>query len=785
MKNRTINPSIIMTQYMRILTGLFIAATTITGIHAQQPEQQPIQEPDTTRTHAREHVQFNALDHVLQKGFGNEHFQNKKFGDRLFITADGGFTMMHTKDAVARLNKPKFQIGISVGDWLTPVHGVRLGINGGEYGSSIGNPKHYGISADYLMNFSALVRKDNPDRTVEVIGLAGCELQMVKKDGNWSVNPGFRIGIQTRFNVSRSTFLYIEPRIGIYTDNIDAAESFLGYDYQASLMVGLGYRLNGGRGYRTSNSTPFHNEHFVENLFYGFSAGATTFAYHDADHILSHMGPVGSAFVGKQVSSVSAFRLSASIGYAKNFTDQRSKMALLDLDYQLDIPALLSGYDPDRLFHTKLGLGAVLSYAHGGYHTPKKLYPGLGVSLQGAFRLNDNLSLFIEPKARFFARAYSNNISHRNSHGDILASLSLGLQYQINGGYKSKNKTHNWNFNLEDYLKSKKYFISLGGGSALVSRRGLERNVAVVGSLGKWFSPISAWRVGFDYDQFMDWPRRISLSGTFDYMMSLSSLSAGYDPDRLFDLSALVGVSAGASHKQNKYEFIMGGRVGLHGRFRLSPSLELFIEPQLALEYTPDSKTAYSYGTILAGITYRMGNNKNAKSSIGKPFDGDKRNFVQVAGGMSFSSENVLRSKFNAGGSIDASVGRWLSRVSGVRVGVSYDFVPVDGYKQYNIGTAHINYMANLRSLFNYDPDNIFHIIAELGAGLAWNNNKGSGIGGSAEAGLQFRWNLPSNIDLLVEPTMILWEQRMCNAIKHSHRFVANGRVMAGIAYRF
>lgn len=774
-----------MTQYIRILASILITATATIGIHAQEPStQQPAQAPDTTRTNAREHVQFNALDHVLQKGYGNEHFQNKKFGDRLFITVDGGLTSMHSKNALMRINKPRFQVGISVGDWFTPVHGIRLGVNGGEYGSSTGTPKYFGFSADYLMNLSSLVRKDNPNRTVEVIGLAGAELQVVRNNGSWSVNPGFRLGVQTRFNVSRSTFLYIEPRIGIYTDNIDGAKSFLGYDYQASLMVGLGYRLNGGRGYRTESSIPFHSENFVENLFYGFSAGATTFAYRDAKHMLTNAGPIGSLFIGKQVSSTSAFRLSASVGYAQNFRDRRSKMAMVDLDYLLDIPSLLSGYDPDRLFHTNLGLGAVLSYAHGGYGTPKKLYPGLGVSLQGVFRLNDNLSLFIEPKARFFARSYSENISGRNSRGDILTSLSIGLKYQINGGYKSKDGTHNYNFNLEDYLKSKKYFISLGGGSSLISRRGFEKSVAVSGSLGKWFSPISAWRVGFNYEDFKDYPRRISLTGSLDYMMSLSSLSAGYDPDRIFDLTALVGVSAGASHKLNEYEFIMGGKVGLQGRFRLSSSIELFIEPDLVLEYAPKSKNLYGYGRLLAGITYRLGN-KDSESSIGKPFDGDKRNFIQIAGGLSFNSENVLRSKFNIGGSTDISVGRWLSRVSGVRLGVSYDFVPVADFKRFNIGTAHINYMANLTSLFNYDPDNTFHIIAEVGGGFAWNDNKGSGIGGSAEAGLQFRWNLPSSVDLFLEPTMILWEQRMCNSLRHNHGFVGNGRVMAGVAFRF
>ena len=72
----------------------------------------------------------NALDYVLQKPAMNEKFKKKRFGDHLFIAPEAGVTFM-------RGNSPFWyhsyggRVGLTVGDWLTPVHGLRLGLNAG------------------------------------------------------------------------------------------------------------------------------------------------------------------------------------------------------------------------------------------------------------------------------------------------------------------------------------------------------------------------------------------------------------------------------------------------------------------------------------------------------------------------------------------------------------------------------------------------------------------------------------------------------------------------------
>ena len=189
-------------------------------------------------------TQFNGLNYMLQRPAKNERFARKKFGDHLFFTGEAGVTAVRSAGSLFATPGIGLRGGLAVGDWFTPVHGVRLGLNAGVHNGLGGvNPYFAGLSADYLMNLSALLHKDNPVRMFELIGVAGGEYQLLYRRGNWTHGGGFRLGMQTRFNFSPLTFFYLEPRVGIYTDGIDGISTWMRYDWEASLMAGLGYRL--------------------------------------------------------------------------------------------------------------------------------------------------------------------------------------------------------------------------------------------------------------------------------------------------------------------------------------------------------------------------------------------------------------------------------------------------------------------------------------------------------------------------------------------------------------
>ena len=107
---------------------------------------------------------MNAIDHVLQKPLGSPVYEQKRFGDHLFISAGGAISSYGHRPVDGF--RPGLQAEISLGDWITPAHGWRMNLDGGVHSRFTGeNWKVFGaVSADYLMNFSSLLRGDKIGR---------------------------------------------------------------------------------------------------------------------------------------------------------------------------------------------------------------------------------------------------------------------------------------------------------------------------------------------------------------------------------------------------------------------------------------------------------------------------------------------------------------------------------------------------------------------------------------------------------------------------------------------
>lgn len=130
-------------------------------------------------------------------------------------------------------------------------------------------------------------------------------------------------------------------------------------------------------------------------------------------------------------------------------------------------------------------------------------------------------------------------------------------------------------------------------------------------------------------------------------------------------------------------------------------------------------------------------------------------------------------------------MGRWLSDNSGLQLGYDYDCVVLPKAKDVNLSTLHLDYMLNLSQLFEPKPDRVFSITPRIGAGVAWSSSKGSGTGFSLLGGVKFGWRLPSDITLFTEPSMTLWQVKMCRYRGNSHNYVGVGRLNVGVTYNF
>lgn len=722
---------------------------------------------DTVRTG------FNALDYVLQRPLGNESFEHKRFGDRLFINGGVGVSMMGGTN-----HNPGVDVEAQFGDWITPVHGWRIGGNVGLH--SVGknsNRAYFGaLSADYLMNVTSLLRGYNPRAKFQLIGALGIEYQRIRHERVWHNEVGFRAGLQARFNVSPALYLYAEPRLTLLAGNyFGSGDSYRRFRPDLSLHLGLGYRLLRGEE-RAFGATDFVNvddNHMFFGGGFGLSVLARTF---DSDKI----GPIGSVYVGKWFSSVAGIRMKAQAGrYGLNGEPDRRYVATGAIDYVWNITSAFGGYRPNEVFGLNLNLGVAAAY---GNKATRTIYPGVEGSLTASFRLSPNWSIYIEPQVQLFTRKFSREVANRGAI-DPIATVMAGVNYTIG------NFLHDFPESYEEYARSKHYFLTFSLGPAGRLRGDYGTGFALTAGFGKRFTPLSSWRITADGEIYRRQPGYVALALSADYICSISTSMAGYNDERVFDLSGVLGVVGGIANYVDPVQPVIGGKVGLLGSFRLTDALSLNIEPQLLALY---AKGARSTGwtpeiRLMVGLNYRLGRSEGfAPGALDdSPLEG-RRNFVSLSGGPTVNSSTLLGSAQKVNGAFDATIGRWFNPVSGARAGIAYDFVPASGNRSgLNMGTIHADYLFNITSLITRNADRRFHIIGLLGGGLAFSDATNSSAGLMVEGGLQFRYNLPRNIDIHIEPNAGLYMHRVMPNFNAHKRVVGVGRVLAGVSYRF
>jgi len=722
---------------------------------------------DTVRTG------FNALDHVLQRPLGNPVFGHKSFCDHFFVSGGAGVSMTgaHTR--------PGARLELMMGDWVTPVHGWRIGLSGGMLSRNKGFLNTYfgGISVDYLLNFSALLRGDNPRRPFELIGGVGMEYQRTKSNGGgWGNEVGVRASLQGRFNVGRSMYIYMEPRLTLYagTRYPGEADNFRRFRPELGFNLGLGYRLLRGAE-RMDGATDFINVD-ENHLFFGAGGGVASFIQNVGKESIVASGQF---YVGKWLSSVAGLRLNAQFGrYGVLENMRQHNIAFGGLDYVWNISSAFAGYRPADVFGLNLNLGVAAAYVD---NAKGKVYPGVEGGLTATFRLSPNWSLYIEPQVQVFTRSFS-EAAGKGRTVSPTGSLMAGLRYTIG------NFAHDFPESYEEYARSKHYFLMFGGAPSVRLRGDYGTGFAATVGFGKLFTPISSWRITANAEMFSQSPKFASMSVSADYLCSISTTMAGFNPNRVFDLSGVLGVSGGASHYDgHSVKPLLEAKVGLHGAFRLSDCMDLYIEPQAVASYSNGvSSTRLTPGIrVMAGLTYRLGRGPVFSSTAmgDSPLEG-LRNFVSVSGGPTLFSGNVAYKYVN--GAFDASVGRWFTLVSGLRAGVTYDFVPArDWRKRVDMSIIHADYMLNITSLMTRDAERRFHIIGTMGAGIGFSGSDYSKAGLAVGAGVQFRYNLPNNIDVHIEPNASFIMNRVVPEYAGSSRFMVMGRIMAGASYRF
>lgn len=724
---------------------------------------------------------YGALKYMLQRRPANEKFESNKFNEHLFFSAGmGPYSLLTSGNSQ---DGPGMTAHLFMGKWITPVHGLRLGVNLGYLPSKIytSKIKMGGGSLDYLLNMSSLAFGYNEQRCFELFGIVGAEVGYSKANGNseradnypgleggTDLYYGAHFGLQGNVRLSPSLDLFVEPRIGWYNDGFTHTESWRNYKMGGSVLVGLTYMPTAPMGNKI-HFDDFDNSSFLNHMFISFSAGMSGLKMAGIKNTVEGMGPQFSAGIGKWFSRSSGLRLSGTVGLCDTPSGSESgyfKHVDLHADYLLNFNNILWGYDEDRLF-TLIGIAGVSLSGTKGVEKAAKYAPGVGVGLQGSFRLNRSVDLFVEPRLNVYHKRYA------GGHGvggntDQLGEVNIGLTYHtIDRAARPKNGFSS------NHIADNLFMTSGIGMQLFLNKTNLEKlsswGPQVSASIGKWFSPYSGLRLvgtgGFftNYvvpgDVLGDRLRHVSVSGGLDYLWNVTSTMSGYNPDRVFDLIGSVGVNLAYTSKSD-HKLQPGVNAGIQGLWHVNDFLGLYIEPQIRLygDEFIEGNLGFMKKDVMVGINagfhYRfVPYSKVANRSTFS--QDDKRYFISGAlglGSLLVANKDLVK---NAGVEAKGSFGKWYTPLSAWRVNgtIMYKAKTPSKMNLHYAGLG-MDYMMSLATLAKgYSPDHVIDVVPFVGvtAGLVRRKGEFKAVPG-LDAGVQFKLKVSSSLYLYAEP---------------------------------
>ncbi|MDD6209746.1 MAG: hypothetical protein PUB21_03970 [Bacteroidales bacterium] len=769
---------------------------------------------------AQEANQFNAIDYILQKRPSKKTLEhNERFGDNMFVTGGIRPSMLFSgPEKFSSIHDLSMSAYLGAGKWFTPYSGVRLTFDLGFSNLDNVRGNFFGISGDYMLNLSELASyKDY--RIFDVIAVAGIAYQYSFESIRKNHLLGGSLGLQGKWRLSRFTDIYVEPRLSVFQDAYDGYSNLMDVDFTGSLLVGINYNLN--PGYSRMFYRPFVHNCFTDRLFYSVGFGGQMLMIAPSyDMGFSHMsGWRGFLSAGKWFHPYHGARLSFSAGHVPMAKEKNLAILSLQTDYLFNLSSYVQGDSWNRIFSLFLIGGPEVAFvSRSAEHVS---VPGFGVGVQGAFSICPNVDLYVEPRFS----AYSSDLTGLTGKTpNILLSLQAGLTYkpQREGGVRSSlsfrygrsgdDRNLFKDFTFADRSVRGMYVFASGAPTSVItghfSGQSAKESIGWIVSAGwgKWFSSVSGIRLSGGIGVSPMWNRdyRIGMLN-LDYTLNLTSLSAGYDPERIFDLIGIIGASYAFSHdKKNHHGF--GGSVGFQGRFNVCQPLDLFVEPRLSLlsddfdgrkssvhmDMMASLHVGANYKFMMPSLRLEMG--RNIPSDYKKTGPYRKGNLFFSGGGGVTRFIHPPLTGFYPGGVGKFSVGHWFTPVSGVRGSLFAGTSPVDHYSGSITSSVYagvgIDYLLNASTIIaGYDSERLFEVIGVLGAGYIYANtiSKSSNRSGgthnvSVSVGLQGKFNLPKDYEVFIEPGFSFLSDRF-NQLSSNRKFDGMFSLTAGITY--
>lgn len=699
----------------------------------------------------------SALDHLLQRPVKPKRFENKTFGDHLFL--EGG---IGTRFQVKRTPSPRFSGNIAFGDWVTPEHGWRFGASLGQMHAKGQNMSLASWSADYFLNLNALSAwNEYPTRKrFEVYGVAGLDLLATKLNGDRELGLGAHLGLHGQLNLSPLTYFYVEPQLGVARDNVMQDRTFHKYRFTANVQAGFGYSLN---KYATRSGGDDYKSSFLDNTFISFYGGPAAFIFDDAHNLKQGIGMRGGVALGKHFTPLHAVRLSMYGGAHRQAGMTRLSVSGLQADYMLNVHNLFGGYKPDRPFwlNAVAGLGCYVSSNENEIH---RAVFGFGAGLQGNVRLNDRLSLYLEPRIDGYRSPYSPDFS-ATDRWDALASLMAGITYHYNSALPEKGEVTD--FSLSPWQSH--LFFDLAGGATAYGHSNLlrypKKHLKATTQIGAgiWLSPSSGARVWGSFGQIKPFGNVGTLKFMAvgaDYLWNVTNTVRGYNPDRTREFIAGIGLTAERPSGLGA-DFHLGVKASVRRQWNINRSLGLYIEPEIRV-FKDDCIPGYEsqsgldvHPSLLAGVQFRM-NAQDADTYRQEWGESGTKGYFSFAAGPTVQGIG-LHNHYRPGLLTRLSYVQMLSPLNAWRYNLTVYGSSRGRHTPYWAGTAGVDFMTDFTArAFGYDPARVVSLKGFVGAdvGMSYQSGMKKNFAADLEAGVQVSFRVSRAVNLYAEPQL-------------------------------
>lgn len=654
-------------------------------------------------------VPGSALDYMLQRPPVLKHFDKKSFADRTFLEIGGAGNAMGTSSPKAGL-----QAEAAFGDWATPEHGWRVAMQGGVYNTYDTKAKFMGLSLDYLLNLSAVANRtyDVPKK-FEVIGVAGLDVQHSRNEGHAENGLGFHVGLRGQYALSPYTYLYVEPRGLLLSDNISQESTWHNWRPAAALSVGVGYRLSPHLGYPVATPDSLRRRLWPDGLFVSLAGGGSFQGNANSSSWADYTGYRATFAVGKWFSPVHALRLSGHVDYLRQPTTANVKAIGGQLEYMANLHNVFGGYNPSRRWwiNALAGAGVSASSAAAGKH----VVPALSAGLQGNVRVSSTVDLFVEPRVDIYDGKYSAS-SATVDDWDIIPSLMFGASYTYGGTPVGKGER----VAEEDFQQASWHdhvFIEFGGGlNVPIIRDGMtrahqySRPQAYVG-VGKWLTSLHGVRLWAQASQ-TEWQnspakRLRHMEMGADYLFNISNALFGYNSARRCELSGGLGFNLSKVDDHDGLQ--LGFNASLRGTWHLNPLLALYAEPMVlgyGHRYLPSALGDRKVDFIALGqmgVQFNLTGYDHKAGFDAALADGGLPSRLSVAGGIGAAASH-LRNGHYYGAIGRVAYEKWFTPLSAWRTTLQ-GFCNKSTYGKYAALSAGVDYMTDLTAhAYGYDP---------------------------------------------------------------------------------